>query len=326
MTPHPLDPIVAALAKARRILLLTHVHPDPDALGSQLGLGKILAGLGKEVVLYSEEKVSHLYDFLPGSDLLNVGLPELAGFDCAVALDCGDAYRLGEDREALLAIHPFLVLDHHAGHQEFGDLRWVDPTRAATGEMVYDLAVALKATIPTEAAYCLYTAIVADTGSFKYSSTSADTFRVAGELLAYGVKPAEVAGKLFDNFTLNRLQLLKLVLETLTLHDEQKIAMITATHELFARSGADPADTEGFINYPRALSSVKVAVFLKEPEPGLVTVSLRSKGSAHDVAKVAARFGGGGHRNAAGFKMRDTTIDELAPRLLTELLPLTSSR
>lgn len=326
MTPNPLEAIAAALKNASRVLILTHVHPDADALGSQLGLGQILAGMGKEVVLYSEEKASHLYDFLPGSDLLTVGLPDLSPFDCAVALDCGDSYRLGEAREALLTIHPFLVLDHHAGHQDFGDLRWVDPTRAATGEMVYDLAMELKAEIPPAAAYCLYAAIVADTGSFKYSSTSADTFRVARELLAYGVKPAEVAGKLFDNFSLNRLQLLKLVLETLTIHGDQKIALIVAPNELFARTGAAPADTEGFINYPRALDSVKIAAFLKEAEKGMVTVSLRSKGTAYDVAKVAARFGGGGHRNAAGFKMRDTTIDELIPLLLTELLPLTSGR
>lgn len=315
----PLSEIAAALKAASRVLVLTHIHPDGDALGSQLALGMVLRGLGKEVCLYGETEVSHLYDFLPGAAEITTQLPELDSFDAAIALDCGDAQRLGENMTALLGVKPFLVIDHHAGHQDFGDRRWVDPHRASTGEMVYDLAVALGGDISHEAAYCLYTAIVSDTGSFKYSSTTAETFRVARELVLKGVKPAEVAGKLFDNYSLARLRLFQRVLEGLSLHSNGRIALISAPQRFFAETGAAGQDTEGFINYPRSLTSVKVAAFLKEAEAGKVSVSLRSKGSDCDVAKVAAKFGGGGHRNAAGFKRFDTTIEQLSGELLRAL-------
>ncbi|MDH5299000.1 MAG: bifunctional oligoribonuclease/PAP phosphatase NrnA [Desulfobulbaceae bacterium] len=319
---HPLDQIVGTLRDARRVLVATHIHPDGDALGSQLGLGFILEAMGKEVFLYSESEISHLYAFLPGGEKLRTELPATGGFDCAVALDCGDCFRLGVRREELLAATPFVVIDHHAGHQEFGGLRWVDAKRASTGEMVYDLAQALGVDLSYDAAYCLYAAIVSDTGSFKYSSTTTDTFRVAGELVAKGVKPSEVAGKLFDNFSVNRLRLLTDVLETLSLHADDRLALITVSQEMFGRTGTEMGDTETFINYPRSLSTVKVAVFFKEGPNGMVSVSMRSKGTEYDVAELAARFGGGGHRNAAGCKWPDATVEVVRGQLLPELLAL----
>jgi len=316
---HPLDEIVRILVPARRVLLLTHVHPDGDALGSQLGLGFILEAMGKEVEMYGEDVVSHLYDFLPGSDRLSTILPDVQAFDCGVALDCGDMYRLGPSQEHLLTLEPTIVIDHHAGHKEFGNVRWVDSSRASTGEMVFELARRLKAPIPYEAAYCLYAAIVSDTGSFKYSSTTAQTFAVARELVLAGVKPAEVAGKLFDNFTVGRLKLMQRVLDSLSLYDDQRIAMIFAPHEFFVETGTVQADAENFINFPRSIQSVRVAAFLKEPEKGVVSVSLRSKGDDCDVSLVAARFGGGGHRNAAGFKRKGVAMDAVREELLGEL-------
>ncbi|MGV1099975.1 DHH family phosphoesterase [Thiovibrio sp. JS02] len=322
---HPRDEIVRTLKEAKNVLVATHTHPDGDALGSQIAMGDILRSLGKNVFLYGEEQVSPLYRFLPGSALVESLLPALSGFDCAIALDCGDQFRLGLAMEQLLTVHPFLVVDHHAGHKDFGDLRWVAPDRASTGELVYDLAEALGAEISYEAAYCLYAAIVSDTGSFKYSSTTADTFRIAQELIKKGVKPADVSGKLFDNFTLKRLNLMRLVLDSLQLYAGNRLAVISAPREVFVKTGTTQGDTETFINYPRSLDTVKVAAFLKETESGLIAVSLRSKGTSYDVARVAASFGGGGHRNAAGFKVRDTTIPEVQEKLLAELLPLVSS-
>jgi phosphoesterase RecJ-like protein len=319
---HPRDEITRVLLGAKNILVATHTHPDPDALGSQIALGNILTSLGKKVFLYGEEQASHLYSFLPGSDRIETQLPDLTLFDCAVALDCGDRHRLGPAMEQLLTVHPFLVIDHHRGHDDFGDLRWVAPDRSATGELVYDLALALAAEISAQTAYCLYAAIVADTGSFKYSATTGDTFRIAGDLVSRGVKPADVSGKLFDNFTVQRLRLMHLVLATLQLYADDRLAVISAPLEFFIKTGTGQEDSEGFINYPRSLSTVKIAALLKENEQGLVSVSLRSKGSTHDVARVAASFGGGGHRNAAGFKLADTTIDQVREKLLAKLLPL----
>lgn len=318
MVNHGLNEIVRVIAGAENIVIAAHIFPDADALGSQLALGNILESLGKNVVLYSEAGVPKLYDFMPGSENLVISPLEWDSFDCAIALDCGDRLRLGKEVNNFLKIQPVVVIDHHSGHQEFGDVRWVEEGMGSTGEMVFDLAQALNGSISYDTAYCLYAAIVSDTGSFKYSLTTANTFRVAKELAERGVKPFEVAAKLFDNFTLNRLHLLRSVLDTMELYKNGSIAVIHVTREMFSSAGANQGDVENFINYPRSLESVNVAVFLKETDDGLISASLRSKGAWCDVAKIAAKFGGGGHKHAAGFK-KDAAISEIREQLLSEI-------
>ncbi len=322
---HVIKTIVDQLNQANTILLATHVFPDADALGSQLALGNILTAMGKKVVRFGEEPVSHLYSFLPDSDLIDTTKPDPAKFDCAVSLDCGDADRLGREKDNIMSIDPLIVIDHHRGHQGFGEINWVDPERAATGEMLFDLTQAMGVDISFEAAYCLYTAIVSDTGSFKYSCTTAETFRVARELLAKGVNPAEVAGNLYDNFSVNRLRLLQEVLATLEFAEDHKIAIIHVTSEMYERTGTSQTDTENFVNYPRSLIPVKVAVFIKTTREGGISVSMRSKGNDCNVARVANIFGGGGHCNAAGFRSQPESIESITKRLLAELSPLVKS-
>ena len=317
----PSDEIVNLLSQAQKVLLVTHVFPDGDALGSQLGLGNALEAMGKEVYLYSEDPVSYILDFLPGSENLITFLPDEHDFDCAVALDCGDMRRMGYQAHILLEHKPFIVIDHHAGHKDFGDLRWVDNQRSSTGEMVYDLVRLLGGRISKDCAYCLYTAILTDTGSFRYESTTPHTMRVAADLLEYGISPPEICAHIYDNYTKNRLQLLQQVLASLELYADDKIAIIRVSQDLLKATGTTNADTELFINFPRSLQTVKVAVFLKETPDNLVGVSMRAKGEV-DVAEIARNFGGGGHINAAGFKMYDVTIDELQKRLLAELIHL----
>jgi len=319
------DQVTQTLLQADNILIACHVFPDGDALGSQLALGEILESLGKKVYCYCDEYALTLYEFMPGSEKLSNALPDIALFDAAVAVDCGDRFRLGHKMDKLLQIHPFVVIDHHAGHKDFGDIGWVEADRSSTAEMIFDLALALHADISYNAAYCLYTAIVSDSGSFKYESTSAYTFQVAGHLLNRGVIPSEVAGKLFDNYSVNRLRLLERVLGSLELHGDGQIAVISATDEMFEMSGAKREDTEEFINLPRALRSVKVAAFLKQTADGSIKVSLRAKGEC-DVSQVALKFGGGGHRNAAGYKVKDKSMAAIKDELLQELKRRLKSR
>jgi len=323
-----LTEIITAIRDAEKVVLACHIFPDADALGSQLALGYILRSMGKEVYLYGEEPASYILDFLPGAETIDVGLPDINHYDCCVALDCGDEIRLGKEKDQLLQIHPFVVIDHHSGHKDFGDLRWVEPSKSSTGEMVYELAKTMGVEISYYTAYCLYSAIVSDTGSFKYASTAPSTLYVAGELVELGVKPAEISGKIFDNFTKNRLQLLQEVLASLALYENDQLAIIEVTLELYEKTGTAGVDTEQFINYPRALETVKVAAFLKEGK-GFIGVSMRSKGG-YDVAQVARKFGGGGHRNAAGFKLptsgtaeeREQVFAEVRGQILTELSAL----
>jgi phosphoesterase RecJ-like protein len=317
--------IIEALHKANNVLLVSHVFPDGDALGSQLALAEILESSGKEPYCYCQEPVSAIYEFLPGSEKIKNELPGIKQFDAAVAVDCGDRFRLGQAMDTLLQIHPFIVIDHHAGHREFGDIGWVEADRSSTAEMIFDLALALNADVTYNAAYCLYTAIVSDSGSFKYDSTSAYTFQVASHLLNRGVVPSEVAGKLFDNYSANRLRLLEKVLGSLELYANGQIAIISATSEMFEASGAKREDTEEFINLPRALRSVKVAAFLRDTPEGFIKVSLRAKGEC-DVSQVALKYGGGGHRNAAGYSVKDKTMAETRDELLLEIKRRLKSR
>lgn len=318
-TPGKMIPeiIIQDIHKMGNIVLFTHTHPDGDALGSLFGLAEILENLGKKVFCFLDEPVSHLYGFLPDVDKINTGLDSYrkfvddAGQDIlGIALDCGDDDRLGKFKDEYLKISPFVVIDHHQSHKDFGTTRWVEPERSSTGEMVYELALCLGAQVSYNCAYNLYVAICTDTGSFRYECTSARTMHIAAELLEKGVRPEVVGSHLYDNFTQERLKLMEMVLGTITLCASDQIAFMHVSDLMLQESGAMLQDVEGFIDFPRSLRSVKVAVLIKESTDGLVAVSLRAKGEC-DVAEVAKQFEGGGHRNAAGYRCQGKTIEQV---------------
>ncbi|PID77400.1 MAG: phosphoesterase [Deltaproteobacteria bacterium] len=320
------EELLQVIREQTDFLLLTHVHPDGDALGSMFGLAEILRGMGKNALCFTEEPVSHLFDFLP--DCRNVShdwhdvssfAEEAAGNMAVVAMDCGDAARLGKYEKDLLNYRPFLVIDHHKSHQDFGSCNWVEPDCSSTGEMIFELAGALGAKIPYKAAFDLYTAILTDTGSFRYECTSPRTLQIASELLAAGVRPEEVASKVYDNYTKERLRLMEMVLATLELYADEQLAVIYAAGEMFEQSGASYHDTEGLIDFPRSLKSVKAAVLIKEAEKNMVSVSLRAKGEC-DVAEIAGQFGGGGHRNAAGCRFTDKSLEQVKKEIIAAFL------
>jgi phosphoesterase RecJ-like protein len=315
MTRNIPDAILRIIEEKDNFVLLTHIHPDGDAIGSLLGLRDILEKIGKRVFAYLDEPVSHLYDFMPGCNRVNSSLADLrqfldeSGSDiAAIALDCGEADRLGDQKNQFLTIQPFLVIDHHISHRNYGNYRWVEPECSSAGEMVYEIAAALKTPLSYKCAYNLFVAITTDTGSFRYECTSERTLEISARLLGYGVKPEEIAGHIYDNFTPERLKLMQLVLETLEISVDKQVAFIHVTHEMFDRSEALKQDVEGFVDYPRSIKTVKVALFLKEGMGDFVSVSLRAKGGC-DVAAIAKSFGGGGHRNAAGCRFVGKSLE-----------------
>lgn len=319
------EDIVNIIQQGKDFVLLTHVHPDGDALGSQLAMAEILKGLGKNVICFGEEPISHLLDFLPESNSICCDLDKVLNFIAeapqgavTISLDCGEAARLGRHETSFLNNKPFLVLDHHKSHKNHGDHRWVEPGCSSTGEMVYELAKVLGAEVSAKAAFDLYVAIVTDTGSFRYEATTARTLAIASDLVGLGVRPEEVASKIYDNYSRQRLKLMELVLETLTLHEDDQLAVITATEQMFKESGATYEDVDGFVDYPRSIKSVKVAAFIKEGKGGSVSVSLRAKGEC-DVTVVAKTFDGGGHRNAAGFRFANSTSQQVKEEVLVAL-------
>lgn len=319
------EEILSDISGTSNVALFTHSHPDGDALGSILGLASLLESLGKKVFCLLEEPVSHLYAFLPGQEKLSVSVEEYQHFIAAggddvisIALDCGDADRLGLFKNEVLSQSPFWVIDHHQSHVNFGTGRWVDHKASSTGEMVFELGLLLGADVSYNAAFNLYVAISTDTGFFRYECTGQRTMEIAGQLLGKGVRPEEIGGYIYDNFSKERLKLMELVLGSLILLEDDEIAFMSVSRKMLSESGAKLQDVEGFIDLSRSLTSVKVAVLLKESQNGTISVSMRAKGEC-DVAIVAQHFGGGGHRNAAGFRYDGTSITEVKDELYSIL-------
>ncbi|HHD63487.1 MAG TPA: bifunctional oligoribonuclease/PAP phosphatase NrnA [Desulfobulbaceae bacterium] len=281
--------------------------------------------MDKKVFCFLEEEVPQLYRFLPGRQQVETSFAAADGFIRAadgdvltIALDCGDVKRLGKYGSQFRARHPFMVIDHHRGNNGFGDVNWIEPHRSSTGEMIFDLAETLDVKLSEAAATCLYTAIVTDTGSFRYASTSSHTYRIAARLVECGAQPGQINEKLYDSYPLKRLRLMQQVLTTLQMFAEDRIGVIYVSREMLEQTGASLEDTENFINLPRAVETVQVAVFLKEGK-NMISVSLRSRGGC-DVSLVAARFGGGGHALASGFRRDGVTLAQVRSQVLRALI------
>jgi phosphoesterase RecJ-like protein len=293
--PQTLAPI---FARKGSYLFLAHLHPDGDVLGSMLGLGLALMGQGRRVTLAGPHPVPEPYRFLPGAHWIQQWKDASGSYDVTVLLDCPDPARTGGLLEAVRERGTTVVnIDHHQDNRRFGDLNWVDLSASATGEMVYDLLQHFGWSLTPEIATTLYTALVTDTGSFRYSNASPKAFRIAAHLVAEGAAPARVAGELYEGRSHENLRLLGQLLQRIETSADGRVAWLVLPSELAGNQ--DLIEAEDFIAYPRSIRSVKVALLFRELQPGQVKVSLRGKGEVN-VAKIAARFGGGGHPNAAG--------------------------
>lgn len=319
---------VTELVRAgRSFLLLAHLYPDGDVLGSQLGLGLALRAAGRQVTFACHHPVPDPFPFLPGAGEVQQWKEGRGGYDVVVTLDCPDPSRVGGLLEGCQGPGTrVLNIDHHRDNRRYGDVNWVQPEAAATGEMVYDLIEAMGLPLSPEVAVNLYTAIVADTGSFRYSNTTPKTFRIAARLLEAGADPARVAIQIYETRHLAGLHLLGRILQQVEINAAGTIAWMVIDRTQTA--SPDLLEAEDFITYPRSLRTVKAAVLFRElpegvpmappvPAAPMVKVSLRAKGEV-DVARIAARFGGGGHPNAAGVILR-THLAEAKARVLGAL-------
>ncbi|MBI5073611.1 MAG: bifunctional oligoribonuclease/PAP phosphatase NrnA [Nitrospirae bacterium] len=291
--------LISALRKEQIFLLATHINPDGDALGSCLALAEALELLGKKVHIFDRDPVPELYRFMPGHKKCKSTLGNILRKDpLLILLDCNSPER------AALEGYTFsksIVIDHHETESPFGDIRWVERTAAATGLMVFHLIEALNIRITRTMATNIYTAIAVDTGTFRYSNTSPDVLRASAQLIEAGARPGPISEHLYERWTKNRFDLLNLCLGTLEIRNN--MALIHVTREMFTKTGTVEADTENFANVPRMIDSVAISALIRETDNGRWKVSMRSKGQAN-VAKIAAAYGGGGHRNAAGFRIK----------------------
>ncbi len=293
-----IDSINAEIAQNRTFLITTHECPDGDAVGSTLALACYLRDLGKDVTLYYHDPLPELYTFLPLADKVRYSIPQ-RDYDVCFVLDVGELKRAGKELAEFRGLGKFINMDHHLHCEEFGAINLIDSHACATGALVYRLIKAAGHEINHDIALCIYTAVITDTGSFRYSNANPEAFAIAGEMVAAGVDSWFVAEKLYECQPRERLKLLALALSTLDISARGDVAAVTVTLDMYEKSGAAPELTDGFVNYPRSIRGVEVAVFFRELEPGLFKVGFRSKGKV-DVSALAAAFNGGGHHNAAG--------------------------
>jgi len=290
---------------AGRALMLGHVHPDADVLGTLLGLGLGLETRGWRVTYGGPHPVPGVLAFLPGAERYRVLTALDDHWDVAVLTDCPNPDRTeGLIDGARAAATVVVNIDHHPDNRRYGHVNWVEPWAAATGEMVYRLLCGLGLPLTPAIATNLFTAIHADTGSFRYSNVTPETFRIVGELTAAGADPAAVASALYERRSADSLRWLGEVLARVRVSEDGRVGWLSLPAGLVPEGFVEAED---LVNYPRSIDSVRVACLLRE-RGSEVKVSLRAKGDV-DVSRIAARFGGGGHANASGCTLQGTLSD-----------------
>ena len=304
-TKTPPEPLISLIRQGNRFLLSSHVNPDGDAIGSELGLARVLRKLGKSAVVWNADPTPPIYAPLPGSARIHSGQEAPAGFpeafDAVLVLECPSLDRTGLDAQLAASGKPIVNVDHHLGNQHYGQVNWVDTAAPALGEMVHRLAQALKVAMDPETATCLFLTLVTDTGGFRFANASAEAFEAAATLVREGAHPELVSQWLHESRPEASLRLLGAMLESLELHDHGRVATAVISEEMFARCGASPGDTEGLVDYPRSIAGVEAVALFRQTGADHYKVSLRSRGDV-DVEQLARRHGGGGHKNAAGFQ------------------------
>ncbi len=307
--------IAGAIKQANRIAILSHIRPDGDAIGSQLALALSLQQSGKEISAWNEDGLPESFRFLERSDLICRPPSNPEKFDLAIALDTASQQRLGTALQAIRHADRWINIDHHASNPGYGDFVYIDPIAPATGQIVYEFLRAENFTVPRAAADALYAAISTDTGSFRYSNTTARTFEIVAELIRSGTDAAAIANQLYESYPKRRVQLLGEILSQARFDADDKIASMTLSSETKQRLDIHPDDIDGLIDSIRAVKTVVIALFFEELPEGKVRLSMRSKDDRVDVNKISGEFGGGGHPRAAGARIRGN-LEEVRNKVL----------
>ncbi|MEZ6140116.1 MAG: bifunctional oligoribonuclease/PAP phosphatase NrnA [Zavarzinella sp.] len=321
------SPLQTFIEKYDRFLLMTHVRPDADALGSQQAFAGILRTLGKSVRVFIASNLYPRYQFFdrPHSPIerFNVEDPTLKDIQAIVILDTGTYNQLGDFGDFLKNSDlPRAVIDHHRTQDGFGGVLMQDTNSEAAGRMVYDFAQHLKIQPTVEIASDLFAAIATDTGWFRHSSTKVSTYEAAAHLVKCGANPTKLYQLLYENNSFGRFRLTGVALSRISMEFAGKVASTEIYLNDYMECQATPADTEDLINYPRSIMGVELAMIFIEQPTGGTKVSFRSSESV-DVSLLAERFSGGGHRMAAGAMIHTDLphAKQLVMKAVEELLP-----
>ncbi len=301
--------LLSLMKTNKNFLIVSHINPEGDAVGSSIALALGLKKLGKNVFILSKNHVPQILKFLPHSDLITTRVPSM-NFDVLLLIDCNDMKRTGFTH---LRAKTTAVIDHHLTTRKNKNcVSMIDPHASATGALIYKLLNTLHVPIDKKIATNLYTAIFTDTGGFRYSNTDVESLRTASMLIEAGASTWEITKEIYETTPLRCMKLLALTLSTL--EKKGKVAWITVTRRMFRKTNTSVQDTEDFADHPRKIKGAEVGILFREEGKKSYKVSLRSKGKVN-VADIAASFGGGGHASAAGC-MLEGTLQEVQGKVL----------
>lgn len=306
--------IIEAINKGRSFLITSHIRLDGDALGSELAIYLMLRNLGKTAVVYNQDSTPEHYRFLPAAQSIVREPGDMGQYDTAFVLDCSELSRVGEQAEKIGKINKVINIDHHISNGGFCEIKLIDAQASSTGELIFRLMKEMGVEMTKDICTNLYAAILTDTGGFRYGNTRQGALWAAGTLVEKGADPQWISENIYESDPPAKLKLLAKTLETLSLDMERKMGSLTVTLKMLQEAGASIEHTDGFVDIPRTVQGIKISVLYTQMNSNFFKLSLRSKGSVN-VEKIANKFGGGGHINAAACRI-EGNIESIKLKIL----------
>lgn len=316
------EEITKVVQMNNNFLITSHMNLDGDGIGSELAFYFILKKLNKNPIILNQDRLPKIYDFLPGSNKvrhLEDNCIDPKSIDVGIVLDCSNIKRIGKTYEIFKNIETVINIDHHNSNENYGDLNYIDSSASSVGEIIYEFINFIDSDLlDDKISTSLYTAIITDTGSFRYSNVSSKTFKVAADLTSYKIKPHLIADNIYNRNTYTGLKLLGKALLTLEVDSSNYFSWLTITRKMLNETKAKDEEIEGIIDIATTLNNIEISILFRETKENKIKVSFRSKGN-FNVNKFAGKFKGGGHPNAAGC-LCSGRLDEIKEKILSELL------
>jgi len=315
------DEITKIVRENNNFLITSHINLDGDGIGSELALYFVLKKLDKKPIILNQDRLPRIYNFLPDSDkvhYLDDNCIDPKSIDVGIVLDCTNIRRIGKTYEIFKGIKTVINIDHHKSNENYGSLNYVDCSASSVGEIIYELIKSINIDLlDKKISTCLFTAIITDTGSFRYSNVNSKTFGIASHLTSNGIKPYLIANNIYNKNTYAGLKLLGEALLTLEIDSSNYVSWVTITRKMLNDTNAKDEEIEGIVDIVTTLENVEISILFRESKDNKIKVSFRSKGN-FNVNKFAGKFKGGGHPNAAGC-FCSGKLEEIKEKILSEL-------
>lgn len=315
-----LNKIATHLFNQKSVAIFVHENPDWDCIGSAFALRNALRQKNIRADIFTENELSHHLSFME-TDVITYTDGSILDYECYCAVDVGEAKRMGVWGDVFMTNENTVCIDHHIAKDSFTSLSYIEHTRSATGELIYELLQYTDVIITKDIASYLYCAISADTGSFQYASVNKRTYEILIALTEAGIDSSHLSSMLYERNTLTQLRLKAETINSIRLYGDGKIAIASISSDTLEKYNALPSDIEALAQIPRSIDGVVISAFIKEVEKGNIRVSLRALGD-YNIEPVARVFGGGGHRKAAGCRFSNISIEEAEKSLVDEFLKL----